>query len=720
MRAIAFASLFAVVVIAGAGYATGCGGDSGNGFGGDAGDDATAGDAQGDVPNIDLDGAHGAITRLAIDPADAVVDVTDLMNLPSKTLTAKATFADNTTAAVSASWTIDRLDIAGIGAGTGVVTATGATFGKANVTASVGMGADARVSATTTITFRLKTATNPGNVPGADQTALNGASAMDPAVTAFAYPYDKTVFPRGILPPEQMWNGGAANDAYSVHYIAPNFDLTVFTRADPPSRFLLTKALWNALTTTAAGGDVSIELRRLSGGNAYVSAKQAWKIADANLRGTIYYWAIDQGQIVKIDLVSGTRSLVFDSGPNTQLGTPTPPNAGNPRSPPWEDNGGGKRCVACHAVSKDGSRLVTLFTRDSSTGPAGIVNLASSQVTAIGDYETSGVYNTLTPDGAYAVANYNTKTLKLLDATNALPVASALDGLTDVCDPTFSPNGALFAVATNCDPGFGYPVEFRRSDLTIYDFVQNTRTFSSPRTILTSAGIGDAIAFPSFSPDSKWIFFQRGDYSRAKYGAGPPFQHGNDDLFVASAASNPTYLALDNANGKGVLTGDNLHLNYAPTVNPIAEGGYVWVVFTTPRDYGNRMVSPRGAPPQDATYANHKQLWVTAVDANIGTVDPSHPAFWLPGQDPASANMFGYWALAPCKPTASDGGASSCSAGFECCSGFCRDTGMGPACVDQPGGCHQIGERCMSAADCCNAQMGVDCIAGVCQKTRVN
>ena len=175
---------------------------------------------------------------------------------------------------------------------------------------------------------------------------------------------------------------------------------------------------------------------------------------------------------------------------------------------------------------------------------------------------------------------------------------------------------------------------------------------------------------------------------------------------------------LANANNPGgVLPADSQHLNYAPTVNPIAEGGYIWVVFTSPRDYGNEMVSPQGPAPMDATYSNHKQLWVTAVDANIGTVDPSHPPFWLPGQDSTTPNMFGYWALSPCEPTTGDAGPSSCTAGFECCSGFCRDMGAGPVCVSNPGGCHQVGEACMTSADCCGDAMGVSCVDQICQET---
>jgi hypothetical protein len=665
---------------------------------------------------FDLDGAQPEAKTLEIDPADSVITVTDLATTQTASLTAKATFADGSKRGVPASWTLDRSDIAGIGAGTGVVTTSNATFGKCNVTAKA-LGLEAK----TTITVKLQARIALGVDPG-DQSKLDAATAADPSVTKLAYPYDATVFPKGLLPPEVMWNGGASGDSYLLKLTGNSLDLSIYTKADPPSRFAPTKKVWDALTTTLAGSDANVELRRLTGGtSAYVSARQKWTIANANLRGSIYYWAIDQGQIIKIDLTTGQRGPVFDSGPYNQMQTPAPLNNGNPRTPVWEDNGAGKRCVACHAVSKDGSTLASIFTRESSTGPLGFVSIGNAQVRSIGDYEQNGVFTALTPDGQLGVINTGAKRMNLVDAVSGQAVPSALDSMVDVCDPVFSPDGTKLALATSCDPGFGYPVEFRTSNLSLFDFAQPTRAFTNLRDIVTSTGIGDAIAFPSFSPDSQYVFFQRGSYSRAKYGDNQngQFLHGVDDLYVVRAQQGATPIELAQANGKGVLPADSLSLNYAPTVNPIAEGGYAWVVFTTPRDYGNRMVSPKGAPPQDATYANHKQLWVTAVDAVIGTADPSHPAFWLPGQDPATANMFGYWALAPCKPTQGDAGPQTCSAGFECCSGFCRDTGSGPVCVDQASGCRQIGEKCTVTADCCNAGPKVSCNAGICQETGV-
>jgi WD40 repeat protein len=520
-----------------------------------------------------------------------------------------------------------------------------------------------------------------------------------------------------------MWKGGVDSDLYSLHFVAPSFDLKVYTTAVNPSRYVMSQMLWTALGASAQGGTVAFELHRLDGANqAYVSAKQTWTLANAVLRGTIYYWAIDQGQIVQLEVSTGARKLAFDSGPYDQLGTPVPANSGSPANPVWENNGGGKRCVACHAVSKDGSRLGAVFTRAGSAGPYGTVNLGTGAISMIGDYQSSMVFTTLSPDGTVAAVNYGDKSVHLLDTATGAPIASALDAMTDVCDPAFSPDGLKLAVSTTCDPGFGYPVEFRKADLTVFDYDPTSHAVTNPRLVLPSTGLNDAIAFSSFSPDSKYVFYQRGDYSRAKYGdtSMGKYLHGADDLYVSPAQASAASIPLDAANGKGVLPPDSLHLNYAPTVNPIAEGGYVWVVFTSPRDYGNRMMSPQQAAPNDATWQNRKQLWVTAVDATTGTTDPSHPAFWLPGQDLATTNMFGYWSLSPCKPTLGMSNMpNSCSAGFECCSGFCRDSGNGPVCVDAPSGCHQVGEKCTVAADCCGANSGVDCVAGICQGSQI-
>jgi len=105
-----------------------------------------------------------------------------------------------------------------------------------------------------------------------------------------------------------------------------------------------------------------------------------------------------------------------------------------------------------------------------------------------------------------------------------------------------------------------------------------------------------------------------------------------------------------------------------------------------------------------------KQLWVTAIDANPQPgVDPSHPAFWLPGQELGNQNMRGEWALSPCKQVGEE-----CSAGYECCDGYCIQDpeDMTFKCAEDSGGCSQLGDACETAADCCDPN--ASCINGFC------
>ena len=91
-----------------------------------------------------------------------------------------------------------------------------------------------------------------------------------------------------------------------------------------------------------------------------------------------------------------------------------------------------------------------------------------------------------------------------------------------------------------------------------------------------------------------------------------------------------------------------------------------------------------------------------AIHAPAGA-DPSHPAFYLPGQEEGSGNVRAFAALEPCKENG-----NQCSSGVECCCGGCSDTGQ---CVC-PGECSKFDEKCDTAADCCSPQ--AQCINGFC------
>ena len=634
---------------------------------------------------------HGAVTSLAVTPKAATIDV--MNGAPaSATFVATATFADKTTQVVTPAWTFDRLDIALVD-GTGKLTANGMLGGHGTVTASFGgqmgtAGAD----------VKLHVVQNPANLPAGSMGAF-GSPDGNPSGTLL-YPYDQTVFARGILAPELQWSGGNAGDAYLVHLSETYFDAQIYVNADPPSRFLLPADVWTQLTQSNAGESVALDVQRLSASTAHQAMHETWTIAQGSLRGSIYYWAVNTGQLMKVAPGASSPVVIFDSGPADQLGTPAPASY-NGTVPPWESGGNNKRCVACHTVSKDGSTIAAVFEKKGSTAsPWGTIDLtqATPSVVQITPYTSTTIYLGLTPDGAYAAQNDLAMTMSLVNAKTGAAVASALDGFTDkTCDPSFSPDGKHLAFAGNVT-GF-YPVEYTIGDLDVMDFDEPTTTLTNRRTIVPAGG--QAVAFPSFSPDSAWLLFQKGDYSRAKYGT---TSIGHDDLYMVDLAMQTGVLSLANASGAS-LSAQNQHISYQPTVNPIAVGGYIWVVFVSPRDYGNRMLSTT-----NPTYENRKQLWVAAVDVSPQAgKDPSHPAFWLPGQDLTTINMSGYWALEACHQNG-----TSCDQGFECCSGFCQPDGTGKySCVPPPSGCSQIGNKCTTSADCCNAGT-VSCIGGFC------
>jgi len=163
-------------------------------------------------------------------------------------------------------------------------------------------------------------------------------------------------------------------------------------------------------------------------------------------------------------------------------------------------------------------------------------------------------------------------------------------------------------------------------------------------------------------------------------------------------------------------------------VNPVASGGYAWVVFTSRRMYGSvATIPPFCSDPSGVDLIDNitpKKLWVAAVDltAAPGT-DASHPAFYLPGQELLAGNSRGFWVLDPCR---ADG--SSCTAGDQCCDGYCEPNGTtdGGAtgalvCSNTPptSMCSAVGEKCGTAASCCD--MTNLCVNGFCaQMSTIN
>jgi hypothetical protein len=264
--------------------------------------------------------------------------------------------------------------------------------------------------------------------------------------------------------------------------------------------------------------------------------------------------------------------------------------------------------------------------------------------------------------------------------------------------PAFSPDDKLLAY-----------VDATTGDLHAYDWDATAKQATNDRLIV-AAGSNATISVinaPTVSPDHQWIVYQRSS-TNGSLG-------NNADLYIASVANPGTELLL------GQLDGDNYpfaagardkQLNFEPTFAPVAAGGYFWVVFHSRRTFGNALTGPAFVAEGNGV----KQLWVAAIDQSpTPGQDPSHPAFWLPGQDLTTLNMRGFWALDPCK---ADG--MGCMSGTECCGGYCDTSGDAgqPVCQSSVTGCSASGDHCNTAADCCDAK--AVCINDVCSEPPPN
>jgi hypothetical protein len=136
-----------------------------------------------------------------------------------------------------------------------------------------------------------------------------------------------------------------------------------------------------------------------------------------------------------------------------------------------------------------------------------------------------------------------------------------------------------------------------------------------------------------------------------------------------------------------------------------------WVVFTSRRMYGNVAYDdPWDAEPADTggtPYACNsstpptKKLWIAALNKDFTPgSDPSHPAFYLPGQELNAGNSHAYWVSTPCAATG-----ATCSTSDDCCGGSgaspsARCNGSSKVCqsIDE---CAPIGDACAASADCC-------------------
>jgi hypothetical protein len=572
------------------------------------------------------------------------------------------------------------------------------------------------------------------------------------------YPYDKTVFPRGLIAPLLQW-AWAPGDADAIQIqlttTSGSFKWTgTFGRPTvlsmmgaPNTKFIrnpIPQDVWNVATNSAGGltsnampDQLTMSLVVARGGMAHGPVSETWTIAPGRLEGTVYYNSYGTRLIAnsnfytKDGVLSGAAVLGINEGALAPVVV-----AGLPAKNATDQSGTG--CRVCHVVSSGGSTLIV--EHGDNYGETSYYNLQNANPngteTVLYDQWKFG-WAGLSTDGTLALTNSADLAAGTADMqlyTFPTPVQGAGAGAQALASniptgvkggtPAFSPDTKHVAFELINGTILGTQANANQPQLIALDFDRATNQFSNLKVLATMPS-GMRAGFPSFFPTNDAVAFH---YQMVNAG------HRYNTWSPATAQIWWSDLATGNATNLSALNGlagttsylptggnnhgDDTKFNYEPTVNPISSGGYIWVIFTSRRLYGNVATAdpyqsdPRHYDDSLLVNATTKKLWVAAIDLNAkpGT-DASHPAFYLPAQELLAGNSRGFWVLNPCK---ADG--LGCMSGDECCNGYCEPNpdGGGLVCANATPNntCSMLQEKCTTAADCCD--MSNLCINGFC------
>ena len=470
---------------------------------------------------------------------------------------------------------------------------------------------------------------------------------------ALLYPEDGVVVPANLAPIVVQWDKSHARAHVKLSGAFGSLDLYTDgneAQAAPDA--------WRRFMLAHVGASFTMTVEETDGAGLDIAQRVITvNLAAADLTSTVYYWAVDRGRIVRIDA---------DSLDPIDLDIPSADGA---------DTG----CRACHSLSANGQRMS--FTYNGGNGMGGVIDANGTPVIMDNDANRRWNFSALSPDGSLLLTTYADR-LTLRDGLTGAAVPGFEDLGVTASHPTFSPTATQVAFANNITQAGAVPaweIDYDASDIAVADLDPVSRTVTGVRTLVP--GGGRCLYQPSFSPDGRLVAYADGTASRSTTPA---------DLMIATASDtsgNAPRVKLARANPTSSA--------YMPTFNPKVEGGYIWVAFYSRRDYGHHL---RGIA--------RPQVWVAAVDQNAEpatALDPSHPAFWLPGQSEASENLSSFFAPKPCSDT---GGL--CDSDAACCGdGLCRPVGGVAQCVPPASACALTDDACSADADCCD---GLNCV----------
>ncbi len=435
----------------------------------------------------------------------------------------------------------------------------------------------------------------------ADAADLFDAATDDAGrVAAIVYPSHNTIVPPNLGDFDVHWTDASGSDLFEVRMQTYYADVRVYvaTAAAAGAWIAFLEAEWNVIARSEVGATIIVTVRGLTMATPATSSRAEITVHNARqeIQGGIYYWAAASA-------VGGATGIYRHDM-----------SRAGEAAEQFYTNVEAGRCVACHVLSRDGTKMAVTY--DGGNGFANVVDVATRAQAWAGDLQRWN-FATFTPDATALLTSYN-GVLSLRDPASG----AALTTVTTTgyaTHPDFSPDGGRLVYVRPATPGQDWHFSGGAIVTTTFDGT----TFGTEAPLVASV---ENNYYPSFSPDGQWILFNRSTEDA--------YDDPSAELWVIKADGSVGPIKLDAANIGPSLT--NSWARWAPfegSYGPTGETLY-WLTFSTKRNFGVRLVG-----------ANRPQIWMTpffpgrAANGN----DATAPAFRLPFQDLESSNHIAQW-----------------------------------------------------------------------------
>jgi hypothetical protein len=622
-----------------------CGGSSSGG-----------GDDDGDRPDAGTGETIEGLTSLTIAPSSATVTAEGTTQA-TQDFTASGTFADGSTRDVTSkvSFSVDDTEVGGFAGGR--FSTSNLRGGYTTVRARAG---SIIASAQLMVIIKQRQVDPSPLPPGVDPLPADpggpfGGPADAARAPSLVYPADGVLLPPNLGKLEIHFRPGTDNTLFAIDFASPVTDVTIFTRCANPLNggciYRPSDEVWRWIAHSNRGtlDGVKITVRGTNDAGTGVGTSGAITAAFSqdDIKGGIYYWVTGRvvngqrepgGSIMRFDFAEQqTEAEAFIDTAVTGLlpdGTAPPPCG-----------------VGCHALSRDGKKLVAAAGGGSTDGRMLVVDVErNSRLVYPTATETRKniAFSTWNPDGTQFASTFGNGSagdgftsydINLFNGTTGLPEGIVAVGATQTSPavhPDWSPDGntIAFTKATTRDDT-STAQRMRRTSIGVVS--RDGAAWGTAVTLVAGAPSKGA-CYPAFSPSSDLLAFGRSTCASGDGADCDCYDDPRAEVWVMTPEMGATPVELVNANTDATGKVQSSYPKWSPfTFRRVDEqdSRLQWMTFSSKRNYG--LYTPQ---------TGQTLIWMAAVDPDKGLagLDPSFPAFALPFQGLDTSNHTAQWA----------------------------------------------------------------------------